>query len=821
MEKLIKVNKTVGSYKISYSDNNLSVENYENNKLTGLAFRYYDKSIMFVNYDSKIMKDGKIYNYGILLDRIGLRIGMFSFEGKKIVDSYYANYLNPAYVNGSKTISIPNKDSKVIIGRDDVTFFSGDKAVKKIKHNINVEFPDFIKNIDEMKLVNSENKEIKRIDNVEYEKVLESKEMTLYLKYKIINNDSKKSIGKEITDTNSKKSVDKKVNIKILLMSGDEKLLFTISNFEYSSMECGDFVYYIDKKTVAFYQFPLDAMAFDFQYDNYLNLRFRFRNDGTIKIIDSSSMIIASKGKVQSYGYNEIFGNDKHIVNMADVTSNIKAEYKVVDAEEELSNLVGLEAAKKQIRRFKNTCIKAMENGFPINLHMMFLGNPGTGKTTFARLVADIFYKNGILPTNKYVEGSRDTLVGQYVGETEEKTNAAFQKAMGGVLFIDEAYSLYRPDTPNDFGNIAMAELIKLMEDYRGKICVIFAGYTKQMHDLLRINSGLKSRIQYEIQFDDYDKNELRELLDIYVKKDNYKISDEDAKSIIDFVDKKRNNPDFANAREVRTALEQITMIQAERTFKTDINDRNILKCDVMKYISENTTNNKTINAPTYKMIDKDYLKECSKLKLDLDKDYERIIEACIEIKVNDYEGTGSSSAFIISPDGYAITAAHSIKNAVSISARRRILDRLYNTVETYHKCYVCGYDRKNDIAIIKIENELDNKFPYLPLYLGDECLPIFTEVVVFGYPLGTSMYDNLSGFKGYISSIQSDEYNENIYNLDVIAMPGSSGACVIDKKTMKVIGIINGLRSSRGHGIPFGRPIQVIWKLLGGFGNE
>ena len=220
-------------------------------------------------------------------------------------------------------------------------------------------------------------------------------------------------------------------------------------------------------------------------------------------------------------------------------------------------------------------------------------------------------------------------------------------------------------------------------------------------------------------------------------------------------------------------------------------------------------------------MINKEYLMKCSEIVLDLDKDYEKIIESCIEITINDYSGRNQSSAFIISPDGYAITAGHSVKDAISISARRRILDRLHNTVETYHKCYVCGVDAISDIAIIKIENELDNKFPYLPLYTGKEYLPIFTEIVVFGYPLGTHTYDNLSGFKGYISSVQVVN-NRNAYNLDVIAMPGSSGACLIDVKTMKVIGIVNGLKSSNGHGIPFGYPIQEIWKLVdGGDDNE
>ena len=263
-------------------------------------------------------------------------------------------------------------------------------------------------------------------------------------------------------------------------------------------------------------------------------------------------------------------------------------------------------------------------------------------------------------------------------------------------------------------------------------------------------------------------------------------------------------------------------MIQAERTFKTNIDDREISVMDVAKYISENTYKKDEIHIPLQEMIKMDYLKKCSEISLDLDKDYERIIESVMELELHSQSGNGTSSASLISPDGYAITAAHSVRDAYKIDARRRILDRVHNVVETYHKCYVCGYDNKSDIAIIKIENQFKNEYPYLPLYLGKEYMPIFTEILVFGYPLGTNIYDNLSGFKGYISSVQVDQNKVSTYNLDVISMPGLSGACVIDRKTMKVVGIINGLKSVQGHGIPYGCPIQEAIKLVeGGESNE
>lgn len=511
--------------------------------------------------------------------------------------------------------------------------------------------------------------------------------------------------------------------------------------------------------------------------------------------------------------YKSVDNCDK-MTKIGDVTSMvIKNDQEIIDSEKKLNELIGLNEAKKQIYRFKKTCIKALENNNPINLHMMFLGNPGTGKTTFARLVADIFYRNKILPTNNYIEGSRETLVGKYTGETEEKTNAIFQQAMGGVLFIDEAYSLYRPGAPNDFGNIAMAELIKLMEDYRGKICVIFAGYPNEMHNLLNINPGLKSRIQYEVLFDDYDKDELSQIFDIYLKNDNYSIENDAKEKIIDFVDKKRNKPNFANAREVRIAFEQLTMIQAERTFETDVDNREIKLEDVDKYIDENSI--KSINKDYLytKMINYDDLEKYSNINISFRNDYIRILESCIEI----YTISGSkgfSSAFLISPDGYAVTAAHSIVDANLIRCRRRIKDRLNNTVETYHDCKICGYNIETDVAVIKIEDEFNSKFPYLPLDMSGNMKTLFTELVVFAYPLGTSMYDNLSAFRGYISSIQKIK-NYDAYNVDIIAMPGSSGACLIDLDTMKVIGIVNGLTCINNDGIPFARPIKYVLDLI------
>ena len=159
-----------------------------------------------------------------------------------------------------------------------------------------------------------------------------------------------------------------------------------------------------------------------------------------------------------------------------------------------------------------------------LNIHMCFYGNPGTGKTEVARIIAGILYEAKILPTKKVVEVDRGGLVGQYVGETPQKTMHAIERAMGGVLFIDEAYALIPKDGGAwDYGQEAVATLIKAMEDYRGKFCVILAGYKNQMMEMLSSNPGFVSRIQFELDFPNYDRGELEQITRFMLQKRKYR----------------------------------------------------------------------------------------------------------------------------------------------------------------------------------------------------------------------------------------------------------------------------------------------------------
>lgn len=262
------------------------------------------------------------------------------------------------------------------------------------------------------------------------------------------------------------------------------------------------------------------------------------------------------------------------------------------ESEKELNNLIGLSGIKDSIKKIKAYAM-ANKDSDALNIHMCFYGNPGTGKTEVARIIAGILYENKILPTKKVVEVDRGGLVGQYVGETPQKTMSKILQAMGGVLFIDEAYALIPKDGGAwDYGQEAVATLIKAMEDYRGKFCVILAGYKNQMLEMLSSNPGFKSRIQFELDFPNYDRSELKQITSLMLGSRKYTITDAAMDKILDVADVKRKDPNFANAREIRNILDQVIMCQNVRAIGTDDHELGIV--DVNRYITDSK-----INLPT------------------------------------------------------------------------------------------------------------------------------------------------------------------------------------------------------------------------------
>lgn len=230
------------------------------------------------------------------------------------------------------------------------------------------------------------------------------------------------------------------------------------------------------------------------------------------------------------------------------------------DAMEELNKLIGIKKVKEQVEQFvalAEVNKRRAEQGkstSSFSLHSMFLGNPGTGKTTVARLVGEVLYQKGVIAEDKLVEVSRTDLVAGYIGQTAEKTRKVLESALGGVLFIDEAYAL-NSGSSNDFGQEALDEILKFMEDHRDDIVIIFAGYTKEMGEFLNMNSGLRSRIPNTFDFEDYTEEEIVEIGLLGLDKYGYELDREYYGEVVR--DLYRNN-DGSNGRWVRNINEKI-----------------------------------------------------------------------------------------------------------------------------------------------------------------------------------------------------------------------------------------------------------------------
>ena len=248
----------------------------------------------------------------------------------------------------------------------------------------------------------------------------------------------------------------------------------------------------------------------------------------------------------------------------------LKSEKSLDEIFKELNELVGLDKIKKTLHELVDYMTLSSKtdslNLKNINLHMVFLGNPGTGKTTVARIVADILYQLKYIRENKLIEVTSKDLVAEYVGQTAPKTMGVIERSLGGVLFIDEAYSLASKGGQNSYNDEAIATLIKAMEDYRDDLVVIFAGYTKEMQTFLDSNSGIVSRIGYTLEFDDYTEDELVEIFKGMAFKAGFNIEEEAYLRLREIIRKNKDTKNFGNARFIRNVFEKTIIKHASNT---------------------------------------------------------------------------------------------------------------------------------------------------------------------------------------------------------------------------------------------------------------
>jgi probable Rubsico expression protein CbbX len=235
--------------------------------------------------------------------------------------------------------------------------------------------------------------------------------------------------------------------------------------------------------------------------------------------------------------------------------------------------LIGLRPVKARIREIAALLVvdrarhQVGLETTPPSLHMSFTGRPGTGKTTVAARMSKILHGLGYVRKGHVVTATRDDLVGQYIGHTAPKTREMLKKAMGGVLFIDEAYYLYRPENERDYGAEAIEILLQVMESNRDDLVVIFAGYKERMDVFYQSNPGLSSRVANHIDFPDYSAAELLTIAQLILAAENYRFSEEAAAAFADYIQRRMQLPFFANARSIRNAIDRARMRQANRLF--------------------------------------------------------------------------------------------------------------------------------------------------------------------------------------------------------------------------------------------------------------
>src|SRR5262245_44725453 len=259
------------------------------------------------------------------------------------------------------------------------------------------------------------------------------------------------------------------------------------------------------------------------------------------------------------------------------VTVNLAEEYKSSGVAEVLAELdrelVGLTPVKQRIREIAALLLVerarkrlGLAHETP-TLHMSFTGNPGTGKTTVALKMAGLLHRLGYVRKGHLVSVTRDDLVGQYIGHTAPKTKEVLKKAMGGVLFIDEAYYLYRPDNERDYGQEAIEILLQVMENQRDDLVVILAGYKERMDTFFKSNPGLSSRIAHHLEFPDYGAVELQQIAERMLLQMSYRFDDGARDAFAEYLALRVAQPHFANARSVRNALDRARLRQASRLF--------------------------------------------------------------------------------------------------------------------------------------------------------------------------------------------------------------------------------------------------------------
>lgn len=501
-------------------------------------------------------------------------------------------------------------------------------------------------------------------------------------------------------------------------------------------------------------------------------------------------------------------------VQVADIPKSYKdmaetgqTEAKIDEALAELRQMIGLKVVKELVASIVNRIRynqKLINKGIidksdQISLHLVFTGNPGTGKTTVARIIGNTFKALGVVKKGHVVEVQRADLVAGYVGQTAIKTREIIEQALDGVLFIDEAYTLTAAggEGGSDYGQEAVNTLLAMMENYRDRLVVIAAGYPEEMNQFVESNPGLQSRFTNYLQFEDYVIDDLWLIFQKIAQDKKYRIdleAETKVKDYLEYLRATKQGRNFGNGREARNLYALALGLHEQRILPE------------MDYLT--TEQILTLAADDIPVPPEDFVKpgtikpkKREKVKIALPtldahnlKAPEGLMNCLGFIDVATHSGQeGSGSGFVISPNGHILTCHHVVENSKKVTFR-------FEDTEKNIPATVIFSDKRSDLALIKInpaeaeilENELDKVLPYLPMAAKTEEPSIGKEIGLLGYPLGVQLGTRASYSKGVISSFRKrDEIN--LLQTDVSATHGYSGGPVFRLDTGRIIGVLTG----------------------------
>lgn len=477
----------------------------------------------------------------------------------------------------------------------------------------------------------------------------------------------------------------------------------------------------------------------------------------------------------------------------------------------ELQSLVGLKKAKQKIielnaltqytiKKNKKIDPKKEIGDMRLNLNFLFLGNPGTGKTTVAKKFGRILTKMGALNSASVVEITVADISSSFINQGMSKLRDKFEEAMGATLFIDEAYSLTtRNDGAGDQeAQKTITELVKLVDEYQGRLCVILAGYTKEMYEFLSCNPGLKRRFAQVIEFDNFSEDELYEIFCLKAKEFDCSEVEHDIRKVINTLISRSTKRDFGNAGEIDNLVNKLRARYAIRELRGDADfvEGKLRSEDFYDEVN-NMDQHKNSAESLTKDVGTDALKGLlSFVETESQKTHKRI-------KIPEYRqklenslvriqtDTGLGSAFIISPEGFAITATHVVENAKVLRARISFADPFGSRSYKEFKVHIVFQDKTTDITLLKIDSNY-NKFHYVSL-LSRECdMPDFpTEVMLAGFPFGFD-FDKPNFLVDIVTSYQDKDIPIKIM-LQKGSQHGMSGAMCVHLSSSKVVGLFHG----------------------------